>query len=168
MRYKALDIARYIINYSCEIERKITNLKLQKLLYYVQAEFLVSKNERCFDDEIVSWDYGPVVISVYDEFKYSGRMELQKQENYKTIEFDENIQNIKMYDKRFDDSYIFEKDKELIKKVVDSYKDKDAFYMVRKTHNEDPWKVTSKNQCINIDNIQSYYCKYFNKIYGED
>ena len=35
MAYKVLDVARYIINYSNKMEYGISNLKLQKLLYFV-------------------------------------------------------------------------------------------------------------------------------------
>ena len=122
MAYKALDVARYIINYSYKINKKVTNFKLQKLLYYVQARFLVEKGEKCFKDELISWDYGPVVQEVYDEFKYSGRSELNFQETYKTIEFNKTVQNIQIYDKKFDESILKLEDKEMIKLVIDSYK----------------------------------------------
>ena len=56
--YNALDIARYIINYSIDNSYPVSNLKLQKLLYYVQANFLVNKNKQCFYQEILNWDYG--------------------------------------------------------------------------------------------------------------
>ena len=39
--YNALSVARYIIDYYNRHERGISNLKLQKVLYFVQAEFLV-------------------------------------------------------------------------------------------------------------------------------
>lgn len=36
---KAIEISKYIVNYANEKGLDITNLKLQKLLYYVQAAF---------------------------------------------------------------------------------------------------------------------------------
>lgn len=167
MIYKALDVARYIINYSCKIDKKVTNLKLQKLLYYVQAAFLQEQENKCFEDELLNWDYGPVVRAVYDEFKYLGSAELDFQESYKTIEFDENIQNIKMYDKKFDETLLKDDDKSLIDKVIESYRDKDAFFMVKKTHEEEPWKETKRNNYIETECIRTYYCKYPEMIYGE-
>ena len=58
--YRASDIARYIIERCKETNRTISNLKLQKILYFVQAEFLVSTNHACFSDPIEAWDFGPV------------------------------------------------------------------------------------------------------------
>lgn len=62
--YRAEDVAAYIINKQVDDGYPISNLKLQKILYFVQAEFLVSKDEPCFDDVIEAWDFGPVVESV--------------------------------------------------------------------------------------------------------
>ena len=47
---RILDVARYIINYSNEKNYGISNLKLQKLLYFVQAFFLVCSHgqQTCF------------------------------------------------------------------------------------------------------------------------
>ena len=38
---KTIEISKYIVNYANEKGLGITNLKLQKLLYYVQAAFLL-------------------------------------------------------------------------------------------------------------------------------
>ena len=70
--YKALDIARYIIERCREKNRTVSNLKLQKILYFVQAEFLVTKNQPCFGETIEAWDFGPVVPEVYYEYRMYG------------------------------------------------------------------------------------------------
>ena len=63
--YSVLDVAKYVIFYSNEKKYDISNLKLQKILYFIQAEFLVSENEPCFYEEIEAWNFGPVVPEVY-------------------------------------------------------------------------------------------------------
>ena len=68
--YAALDIARYIIKYCKDNGYSISNLKLQKLLYFVQAQFLVTYNGRpAFEEKIEAWDFGPVVPEVYHYLK---------------------------------------------------------------------------------------------------
>ena len=52
MIYKVLDVSRHVINYSNEKEYGISNLKLQKILYFIQAFFLVSASEQCFEEKI--------------------------------------------------------------------------------------------------------------------
>ena len=69
--YSAVDVARYIIWYCKRQGYSISNLKLQKILYFVQAEFLVNTGKPCFSEEIEAWDFGPVVPEVYHEFKFS-------------------------------------------------------------------------------------------------
>ena len=70
--YRALDVARYIIK-RCHMQQKsISNLKLQKILYFVQAEFLVTTGRKCFSDAIEAWDFGPVVPEVYHHYKAYG------------------------------------------------------------------------------------------------
>ena len=66
---KALDIARYIINHENNKHRSITNLRLQKLLYFCQGAVITKTNgELCFEEDIEAWTYGPVVPCVYKEF----------------------------------------------------------------------------------------------------
>lgn len=43
MVYSVLDVSRHIINYSEEKDYGVSNLKLQKLLYFVQAYFMLEK-----------------------------------------------------------------------------------------------------------------------------
>lgn len=43
MSYKVLDVCRHVINYSNEHDYGISNLKLQKVLYFIQAYFLTKK-----------------------------------------------------------------------------------------------------------------------------
>lgn len=50
--YSALEVARHIINYANSNDQLLSNLKLQKLLYFVQAEFLISQGRTCFTDDI--------------------------------------------------------------------------------------------------------------------
>ena len=50
----------------------ISNLKLQKLLYYAQGMHLALYDAPLFGDEIVAWRHGPVVESVYQKYKTNG------------------------------------------------------------------------------------------------
>lgn len=71
-------IANYIVSdfsniATNRIEGDLTNLKLQKLLYYIQILSLKKLNKLAFDNTIEAWDYGPVVPCVYQEYKNFGR-----------------------------------------------------------------------------------------------
>ncbi len=47
-------------------DNELTKLKLQKLLYYSYAYYLVFKKERLFNSRIEKWQYGPVVPEIWE------------------------------------------------------------------------------------------------------
>ena len=51
MKYSALDLAKYILQKCIDDSRPISNLQLQKILYYVQGEFLKEDSWRSRLDE---------------------------------------------------------------------------------------------------------------------
>ena len=88
--HSALEVSKYIVN-KCTVENfPISNLQLQKILYYVQKEFF-KKNLRCFSEEIEAWQIGPVVTDVYYYFCGYGAMpilmeyEIKIEKNYSEI-----------------------------------------------------------------------------------
>jgi uncharacterized phage-associated protein len=58
------DVARYIL----ERQGPVTTLKLQKLVYYVQA-WAIAKGEPLISDTVKAWVQGPVVPSLYQQHK---------------------------------------------------------------------------------------------------
>ena len=54
-------VADYIILFFRERGENITNLKLQKLLYYAQAWNLAINNKRLMDANFQAWIHGPVL-----------------------------------------------------------------------------------------------------------
>lgn len=72
--YTALQIAKYFIKKGMSEKEtaKLTNLKLQKILYYAQGWYLANFNRPLFEDPIEAWKYGPAIRSVYQEFKDAG------------------------------------------------------------------------------------------------
>ena len=66
MAYPVLAVANKILAYGASATNGelVSNLKLQKLLYYVQGFHLAVFGEPLFEEEIEAWMYGPVVPSV--------------------------------------------------------------------------------------------------------
>lgn len=164
MAYNVLDISRYVINYANEKGAPISNLKLQKILYYIQAKFLVEKGEICFKEDIVNWTYGPVVEKAYNEFRQFGHKEITPQNRYEEIEYDTQSRSIKVSIKEFKDEILNSNDKELIKNVVEQYYKYKPFELVKKTHEEDPWKNTNQNDIISVDSMKRYYTNNIEKL----
>lgn len=62
-----LDAANYFIMRAYEdgLEAEMTNMKVQKLLYYSQSLHLALYDEPLFSEEIQAWRYGPVCPPAY-------------------------------------------------------------------------------------------------------
>lgn len=71
--YKAIDLANYIVDKCIKDDAPITNLQLQRILYFVQKDFL-KRGSRAFSDDIEAWEFGPVVPNVYFCFCGFGAM----------------------------------------------------------------------------------------------
>lgn len=115
----------------------ITNLKLQKLLYYAQGMHLGFYGEKIFDEPILAWAYGPVVKSVYDQYKGN--------ESHGIFEFDFPVENFT------------DKEEDTLQFVNDSFGQFSAWKLVDMTHSETPWKSALPGGEISVDVIQKYF-----------
>ncbi|NFN93597.1 DUF4065 domain-containing protein [Clostridium botulinum] len=117
--HTALEIARYIINKCIELGRPVSNLQLQKILYYVQGEYMKHNNgEPLFEDDIVAWQYGPVVTSVYYEYNCYSSSNIREKQEETNLDSDEIG---------------------IINPIIDNKSNLSAWTLVQKTHSEDPW-----------------------------
>ena len=148
----AIDIAENIINiYNAKVDELvnkyeivpeyITNLKLQKLLYFVQALCLMIFDKKAFPEKIMAWSYGPVIKEVYDRYKHNHNGEINSETKVKHI-------SPGLY--------------EIIREVVNSYGSIDAGELINFTHEEEPWLKTEINKEINSDLIKNYFNKVYN------
>lgn len=138
--YDAVEIAKVIIDRCTYLGKPISNLKLQKLLYYVQGYSYKYFNKPAFHDNICAWAYGPVVPTVYEEFSSyaSKKMTL----HFCVTKTDDEI-------------------KSLIYEVIDKFIDIPVWQLADKTHDEDPWKysylVFGLNAVIPKNSIKKYF-----------
>jgi uncharacterized phage-associated protein len=117
--YTAEQIADTIIHLSRERGIEITNLKLQKLLYYAQAWNLAFTGEPLFHDSIEAWVHGPVVPSVFRKFK-----------GYRWNAIDCTVSPVA-------DARVTAH----INSVLDAYGSIQATRLESLTHREEPWRV---------------------------
>lgn len=138
--YKVLVIADHIIERCNEMRSPISNLKLQKILYFVQAEFLVTIGEVCFRETIEAWDFGPVVPIVYQRYKVYGSA------------------NIPYYQSRI--RYRIQPDDlEILDGIIDECAGYSASMLVEITHRQTPWKKAyrSASKIITPESIKEYF-----------
>ncbi len=157
---KAIDVANFFVEMMQFDEDKLTNLKLNKMLYYAQGHSLKRTGKRLFEEEIQAWDYGPVVESVYQAFKKYGM---------------EGIGNTFGY---FSVDYFSEEEQRLLLDIGRVYGKYTGVELVHKTHQEgSPWycvyKPNVKNIVIPVDSIKSYFdeneeCEPFEFSFNDD
>lgn len=68
--YTALDIAKWFMwKYSTlDMGEPLTLLKILKLLYYAEGISLAENNNQLFREDIVAWEQGPAVETIFDMF----------------------------------------------------------------------------------------------------
>ena len=143
--YDALLIAKYVIWYCNDKNLIVSNLKLQKLLYFIQAAFLVEKGTPCFYDEIEAWDFGPVIPVVYDKYEMYGGTNIPCIKNNN----DEDLFTI-----------ISQQDKDIIGTIIVFCAKFTASMLVTITQKQTPWIDAYSPHLRNIikrDSIKEYF-----------
>ncbi|WP_368395404.1 Panacea domain-containing protein [Streptococcus gallolyticus] len=141
----ALFVANYIIEYSNEKGYEINNLKLQKILYFVNARNIVENGSPLFEEEMEKWKYGPVVPSVYHEYKRFGALTISDNDLVREyIVFDTNsfanLSNLKIV--KYEPNNV--KNHQLIEETVDALAKFNPFELVDITHSHTLWKKEEK------------------------
>ena len=129
--YNALDVAEYIIKYEDQKGHLINNLKLQKVLYFLQAEFVVSTGNSLFDEDLIAWDIGPVVNSVYYNYNMFGSAPIFINQK--------NCRN----------EYISSDHRKIINMILDEIRPYSSTSLVKICHNQTPWK-NARNRWNNV------------------
>ncbi len=114
----AQQVADYIIGFANEAGELITNLKLQKLLYYAQGYYLAIEGDKLFEDEIEAWVHGPVIPSVYRQYKDFRWQPISREVVTPAIS---------------------EKVADFLNLIIETFLPIDAYKLERMTHNESPW-----------------------------
>lgn len=124
--YNAVDIAKYMIDKRTRENRPISNLQLQKILYFLQGESYRLDGRPMFTNRIEAWPYGPVVPDVYYRYSASGGIPI--------CMFYENA-----------DAAIEPQDKEWLNQWIEHYSNMDVWDLMDLSHTKDaPWDRVMK------------------------
>lgn len=75
---KALAVANAMIMRACKHQNPPTQMKLQKLIYFAHGWHLALYDGPLVNEQFQAWPYGPVLPSVYHEFKVYGMSGIDK------------------------------------------------------------------------------------------
>ncbi|MBG9986224.1 SocA family protein [Facklamia sp. DSM 111018] len=144
---EAVDVAKWFLS-----KESMSPKKIQKLVYYAYSWYLTLMNEtveginnRLFDEKIKAWVHGPVIYSIYNEYREYGYHNVPKQDT------DENLYTEDMLD--------------VFQQVWDVYGDYSANELESITHQEEPWReargelkpLDNGYDSIKDETIFSYY-----------
>jgi uncharacterized phage-associated protein len=145
MSFDSNKIADTIIALSRKSNSEITNLKLQKLMYYAQAWNLVFTGKPLFLESVEAWVHGPVVPSIFRRFR-----------EYRWSPIDCSVEPCSDFPIQ-----------EHIESVLRAYGKFSATQLERITHHESPWMdarrgldpdMPSRN-VISHASMREYYSK---------
>lgn len=140
----ALRVAEYIIHEAQKREKPVTNTKLQKLLYFVQGSYLAKYNKLAFEDNIIAWEYGPVVKDIYYKYSLYG------------------AEPIIVVDKL--NSKISIMLSEIINIVLEAFLNTSQTDLIEETIKRgSPWSYTDIDDTISVEDIKQYFLENYVK-----
>ncbi len=144
----------YLINLFANDNKKVTQLHIQKLMYFFEAFYMCIKNtDSLYSCHFNAWAFGPVAIPLYKEYKVFGNADIILSEE--KIKQGNEIDSLK---------------KEVIKKIYETFGILSARQLVDITHKEgSPWynKWMENNQKV-VYGDKSYINKIETKNWFRD
>ncbi len=122
-------------------EGGISNLKLQKLMYYAQGfHAALNDGKPLFNNPLLAWTHGPVVEALYHEYKQYGKNPIPVNRDFSH------------------ESVLAEEEYELISEVYETFGQYSAWKLRNMTHNEPPWLDHEADAGeIPIDEMTEYF-----------
>lgn len=140
-KYTPDDIADYFLALSEEeIGDLLSNLKLQKLVYYAQGIAISVRDEVFFDEQLEAWQHGPVVPTLYHKYKKYGGKSIEEIE-------------------RIDLAKYTQADRMILDDVYAWYGQFSAWKLRDMTHEEDPWQKACKKaeHELSLEDLKNYF-----------
>lgn len=147
------DVCDYVIARLAAAVENPTELKLQKLMYYIQAWHLAFYNEPLFQGRFQAWVHGPVNRQLYDRFGASKSL-------YSQITMDDVATN-------FDADKIPRDKRDHIDAVLEEYAKYTGSQLEQMTHSELPWiearRGYQSTQRCEVEINESMMGRYYRK-----
>jgi uncharacterized phage-associated protein len=121
---QVLSVGKELVKLSLSGDERdpLTNLRLQKLLYYAQAWSLVIRESELFSDELEAWRHGPVVATVYQKLPDRQRGDPMPADAFAHA------------------PDLPGQEAEFVRSVWEAYNQYSALQLSRMTHQEMPWR----------------------------
>jgi uncharacterized phage-associated protein len=146
-KYTCFEVANYYLKLAKESGSFISNLKLQKLVYYAQAWHLANYGEPLFEEDFQAWVHGPAIYALWKKYRKFG---------WQPISVDPEPLP------KFDD-----KATALLDAVARVYLPQDAFALELMSHKEDPWVAAREGLASNQNGSTTISKKAIGDYFGK-
>lgn len=158
--YSSAHVANFFLKKAEEEGRSLTQMKLMKLVYIGFGWVLALLGRDLFPERIEAWDHGPVIASLYHEFKHFGRNPI----NVPATEFDLDGREVHTPVLPDDEQDV----KLVLEKVWHVYKNFSASDLRKKTHEENtPWRKAYKEGGRSTEIPHDIIREHFTRKMGE-
>lgn len=99
----AAAVANWFLDRARQENLELDQLQIQKLLYYANAWFLANRDVELFSDDIVAWPHGPVIKSIWQQFRKYGRNPIRERAQEIQLEPGQHILDAKFVTPRLTD-----------------------------------------------------------------
>ncbi len=152
--YDSAQVANFFLKKAEKEDVPISMLKLVKLCYVAHGFYLGLTGKPLIREEVQAWQYGPVIPSLYHEFKSFGRRSIDR---FASVFVFSKLEVV--YPKISKDN---KEDRAILSKVWDSYKDCSGEILINKTHAKGtPWYKVYKDGVKGIvipdESIEAHY-----------
>lgn len=155
------DFAQYLTENFCHVGEPLTNKKLQKILYYIDAWHLVYFDSQLFNQIPEAWVHGRVYPTVYKRYKKYQAKPIWIDESYPQKKTDELFNSFGFTDEK----------KTFLSSVIRFYSNRSALELEILTHRELPWLEAREglsdydlsSNPISIETMKNYYTSLKNK-----
>jgi uncharacterized phage-associated protein len=137
MTYTPQHVANFILEQGEKDNIDISPMKLLKLVYIAYGWVLALTDTRLFEEDIQAWKHGPVVPSIYHEFKHFGKMPVT--ERAMAVDLDTSTTTYPSFAPNDTQTKL------ILGKVWSVYKDFSGWALRNKTHaHGSPWQQVYK------------------------
>lgn len=135
--YDVRDVANFILDLAEERRADISNLALQKLLYFAHGWFFAIYDAPLIKNKFEAWQYGPVQRVIYDQFKSFGSNAIRGR---RAKRIDPLTGDLILLDYSIKDDH-----SAVIRAIFEKYERYTAGQLVEESHTEDgPWEYVWK------------------------
>lgn len=128
----------------------VTNMSIQKMLYYAQGFFKAIYGKDLFNDDCQAWVYGPVYPKIYEKYR-----NIQNLESLSVSELNTGVDTLSKEELSF------------LKEIFNAFGIYSGYALRDMTHKEDPWKNTRiglpaearSERIIKKEDMENYFKK---------